>query len=195
MLQHIRSHADELRQLLPTATLAEQRQLIDIFLEGCSLQKKSARSPTRFWRWLSWSGVAVGRITADQGTVRDLRQLPNSSRMRRRHVRLPPTRASPRTSVSPEGAGIDDASLSPVVRYFASMIKVGCPPIRGMGNRRESVTGRGLQLGQAYTAASQTIRLGRSWASQWTLGRLNAIGTFWIGPGDVAFALTGAPSL
>ncbi len=181
MLGHIRSHADELRELLPTATLAERRQLVEIFLDGCFMAEEIRPKTDPVFEvaelaeaWLSGEDYPQIRrqFSSPEATPQSISAYVEDTF----GYRLPWGIAA-YLRLALKELEIDDASLSPIARFFSSMVKYGVPTPYAVWAIAAGVSYRSvaIQLGQEYVT-SHSASLFPSfmdWASKWNLERLN----------------------
>lgn len=198
MLDHIRSHVDELRDLLLTATFAKRRQLVDVFLDGCFLAEEIRPKSDPVFEvaelaeaWLSGEDYPQirRRFTSPETTSQSISTYVEDTF----GYRLPWGIAA-YLRLAMKELEIDDATLSPVVRFFSSMIKYGVPTPYAVWGITAGISYRSaaIQLGQAYgvSESGDSFRTFMDWASQWTVERLNSeLGLTGSVLEDVAFAL------
>lgn len=204
MVGHIVEHAEELRSLLPSATLVERRQLIDLLLEGCFLAEEIRPKSDPLFEvgelaemWISGQDYPTIRTSFS-----DLSSGPESVSTFIEDTfgyRLP-WGISAYLRLATYELQMEETALSTVVRFFPSMVKHGVPTPYAVWAITAGINYRSvaIQIGQAYVAAAPapSFRAFTEWASNWTVeGLSREFGLVGSALEDVAFTLQqAAPS-
>ncbi|MGH2532885.1 MAG: DEAD/DEAH box helicase [Thermomicrobiales bacterium] len=198
MVDHISEHAEELGTLLTSATLAERRQLIDTFLEGCFLAEEIRPKSDPLFEvgelaemWISGEDYPAIR-TGFSGLSNSPESI--SAFIEDTFGYRLPWGISAYLRLATNELQVDESTLSTVVRFFPSMMKYGVPTPYAVWGITAGINYRSIaiQIGQAYAVADPVpnFRAFMDWASQWTVESLGReFGLTGSVLEDVAFAL------
>jgi hypothetical protein len=198
MLGKITERADELRVLLTTATLSERRQLIEVFLDGCFVAEEIKPEADPLFEVAELAETWISGD--DYPSIRNKFSSPETSAQSVSAFvedmfgyRLP-WGISAYLRLAINELQLDEATLSPVVRFFPSMMKHGIPTLGAVWGIAAGINYRSvaIQLGQAYMTAGHVpnFQAFLDWASQATVESLGRdFGLSGSVLEDVAFAL------